>query len=173
MNLLYVPLVIICLAAGALAYCFATGVPLTPIITEVQTRLSPLINAWNTLPPMVQGIVTFGVPSLISVFMMWTKNRAIQQNQELQLKADEMITQKSGEAYEAIERATAIEGKYEGLQEKYNTLAASNADVTALTSKLETSKENFDTLQRDYNTMERTLQNTINTLKQTEKVVIK
>lgn len=173
MNFLYIPLFIICVAAGGLAYCVITGVPLALIASNVQTRLSPVLNTWNTLPPAVQGILIAGVPTLFMVFFAWTKTRAMQQLKTTQVQAGEQIQQLSGKAYEAEEQVGIISKQRDSLQQKYDTLAASNDDVTALSGKLTQSKENLDRLQRDYNTMERTLQNTINDLKQKVVTVVK
>ena len=46
--------------------------------TQAKTFFQPVINAWNNLPSTVKWIAGLGITGGISLFMMWTKNLAMQ-----------------------------------------------------------------------------------------------
>lgn len=54
---------------------------------QAKTAFSPVINAWNTLPGSVKSVIMLGIPTLITLFFAWTKNRAMLKLQETKAEA--------------------------------------------------------------------------------------
>jgi len=176
----YLTVFLIFLAIGITMYVAITTIsPKTVVLINglIQQATTHATNGWNylqaTLGAFGLGLGTMltagGSLTLFTLSRLWPKakeNIELEASQKLE-SVKSSLTQKLGAANS---KADDMEQKYLQTQEELATYKEANVDVTSLKQQLESKDNQLKKLRQDYNTMEATLQNTINKLKQ-EKVI--
>jgi len=96
--------------------------------TQAKTLFAPVINAWTNLPSAVKNVIMLGIPTLVTLFFAWTKNRAMTKLQETEKQAATQATQLSGELSEA--QTSAVSALQENTKLKEELDAFKNRDTT-------------------------------------------
>lgn len=113
-----------------------------PIVSTLQPIFTQALAAWESLPNMVKGLITLGIPSILAIFFAWTKTRAMDKLQQTKLEATSHVNQIQGEANEQISV----------LQQENETLRNQAGEgVTELATKLSTAETTITSQQTEIN----------------------
>ena len=96
--------------------------------TQAKTLFAPVINMWTNLPSTVKNVIMLGIPTLVTLFFAWTKNRAMTKLQQTEQQAAAQATQLSGELSEA--QTSAVSALQENVKLKEELDAFKNKDTT-------------------------------------------
>jgi len=100
-------------------------------LAAAKNVFQPIINAFNSIPSELKMILVSGIAGAVSLFMMWTKTRAITKLQQTEQQAAAQATQLTGELTQA--QTTAGSTLTENMNLK-NQLAVYEKDGDAVTA---------------------------------------
>lgn len=135
--------------------CFAVGFGIYTVI-DPQARANATVtlqpvwtwiqSTWASIPDVIKGAITLGIPSFFAVFFAWTKNRAMQKLQETKQEATQQVTQ--------------LTGKVEGTKEATQAYSGSlTGEIKELATKLESTKTTLEAKKQEITTLQKDVQN--------------
>jgi hypothetical protein len=139
-------------------------------LTGIAALPSQAWNTWTSLPGGIQTIIVGVIGGGISVFMMWTKMRAMTALQQTKVKAAQQYSEMQGTIQEQKQQIQYASTKgMEGLMQEKNDAVANLAESQTLVTQYKTQLEQQ---QRQFNAERTAYQNTIADLKMREKTVV-
>jgi len=143
------------------------GIPinLTQIIAD---PIGTLTQHWQILASGVTGFA--GAGTLITLVYNQLYKRAKQAQQAL---TTEKVAEANNLAIAKTSEAANYKQQLESAQQEVATLKQTNTNITETQQAYTRLEGKYQTLQNEYTTMEKTLQNTINDLKQKPQVIVK
>ena len=99
-------------------------------VAGAKTFFQPLINGWTNLPSPVKNVIMLGIPTLVTLFFAWTKNRAMTKLQQTEQQA---ATQTNELTSEINEKAAQVQK----LEQQITDLQNTDGTINKLTTKID------------------------------------
>jgi hypothetical protein len=143
---------------------------LEPFVKFLQETMGKVALWWASIPDIFRGLLLAGIPTVFTLFLAWTKNRAMQKVQQTQQQAQQQIGMMTEKLSTVQNRNLQLEQQVSNASHSADLYSQMENRVTNAEAIAEQKTREFQELQNSMNTMERTYQGLIQDIKQKELV---